>query len=83
MAVALLKLVLLRAWFMLPKSVRAQMLSQEDEAELVGKAREFKAVINVVAIYIQVHLIPISQNQNSSIIQHLTFATSPPPKHDP
>ena len=68
MAVALLKLVLLRAWFMLPKSVRAQMLSQEDEAELVGKAREFKAVINVVAIYIQVHLIPIFQNQNVRLI---------------
>ena len=63
MAVALLNF-LLRVWFMLPEWVRGQVLSQEDEAKLVGKARKIKTVINVVAIYIQVHLIPIFQNQN-------------------
>ena len=53
MAVALLELTL-RVYYMFPKWLRGHVLSKEDADELKSKAREFKSVLNVVAICIQV-----------------------------
>ena len=56
MAVALGNMILFYGWLMLPKYMRGKVRSQEDEAKLMGKAREIKAVVNVAAVYIQVRL---------------------------